>query len=441
MTRPNPAIPAIASQDPTDKIPLYTWYVLGLLILVNAINFMDRWSISVLVEYIKADLQLTDTEIGLLTGAAFSVGYSVSALPIAWLADRGNRRNILAAALTVWSVMTGFTGLAQNFWQIIVARVGTGAGESGCIPTGQSIISDLFPKEKRPFALSLFSSGVMLGKVLGIGGAGILVALYGWRATLLILAVPGLLVALLVRLTMKDPPHGQFDGFVANAAPVATWPAFRALFTTPSYMLICVALAFSNLVIFGLQNWVPAFYMRSHGLSAAQIGSIIAVVVGLGGAFGLIAGGYLTQRLMTRDPRWAPWLAAMCHSVACGCSVLSYMVADATLSLLLFGLSAIILSVSTGGVFATIHNTVDPRIRALAVAFMTLLTSIIGLGGGPLIVGALSDHFTAQYGSHGLRQASIAVASLHVLPAIFYLWSARALLADLAARASVRVEN
>jgi predicted MFS family arabinose efflux permease len=409
----------------------YAWIVLGVLALVNSLNFMDRWAISVLIETIKHDLKLSDTELGLVSGLAFALGYAAFSLPIARIADLGSRRNVLIASLTIWSVMTGVTGLAQNFWQLMLARLGVGVGESGCIPTCQSLVTDYFPPEKRPFALSIVSSGLMVGKVLGIGGAGLLVGIVGWQHTLMLLALPGPLVAVLIWFVVKEPPKGRYEQMKDDAPRLAAWPAFRTLFKTKSYWTIVVALAFSNFVIVGMQNWSPAFYVRTYGLTPAQVGAAIATTVGIGGAVGLIGGGFITQALMKRDPRWATIAAVICHLVAGICVISSLLVTDAHISLTLFAMTAVILSLPTGGVFATQLNAVDPRARSTAAAFSSMLTSIVGAGLGPLVVGALSDLMTPQFGANGLRYALILIASLHVLPALFYGLATRALPGEL----------
>lgn len=425
----DPVTPGTATAD--SAIARSAWVGLFVLALVNAVNYMDRWVMSVLIQPIKQDLHLSDTQLGLLTGLAFSLSYALAALPIARWADRGVRRNVLILSLSFWSLMTGLGGLAQNFLQLFATRIGVGIGEAGCIPTGQSIISDYFPPHRRAFALAFFSAGSMVGKVFGIAGAGFLVGLYGWHSTLLLLAVPGFLVAILVRFAVREPVRGQFDSVRATAQPVSTWSAVRGLLRTRSYVLMCIAGALSNLVIFGVQNWSPSFYMRHHGMSAAEVGAAVAGVVGIGSAAGLLLGGYATERLMRRDARWAMRLAALAYLVLGGGVVFVVTTSDVHLSLIVFALTSVIANLPVGAIFATKLNVADPRCRALACAIALALTSIVGLGLGPVLVGGLSDFFQRSHGGDGLREALLTTACLNIIPAVLYLASSRTLLADI----------
>lgn len=413
------------------------WLVLAVLATVNSVNYMDRWVMSVLIQPIKEDMHLSDTQLGLLTGLAFSLSYALFALPIARWADNGVRRNVLICSITFWSLMTGLGGLAQNFWQLFLARIGVGAGESGCIPTGQSIISDYFPNDRRAFALAVFSAGSMIGKVAGIGGAGYLVVYYGWHGTLLLLAVPGLVAAVAVRLLVPEPPRGRFDNLQGKAGTLSTRDALRSLIMTRSYVLMSVAGALSNLVIFGVQNWTPSFYMRHHGMTAAQVGAAVATVVGVCSAIGLLSGGYVTQMLMRRDERWSMWLAAIVHIVVGMGMILVFTTSNLSLSLGLFAAMSVMANIPVGALFATKMNVADPRCRALASALALALTSVVGLGLGPLLVGSLSDVFQAIKGEDALRYALMTVASLNIVPALLYLFATKTLLADIA-RASHR---
>lgn len=406
--------------------PRNAWFVLLLLALVNAVNYMDRWVMSVLLQPIKLDLHLSDTQMGLLTGMAFSLSYAIFALPMARLADQRGRRLILSGAIAVWSVMTAWAGYASGFAQLLLARIGVGAGEAGCIPTGQSLITDYFPPRLRAFALSVFSAGSMLGKVIGIGAAGFLVSAFGWHITLLAMSLPGMVLAAVVAIAVKDPGRGCFEP--ATSGTIGLYQAIGSLVATRSYVLITLALAFSNFVISGVQTWSPTFYMRAHGLTASQVGAAIATVVGVGSAAGLLVGGWSTQRLIERDPRWAMWAASGLTIVAGACSVLSFEVPSARPSLLLSAAAAIILNLPTGAIFAAQLGCVDPRTRTLAAAVSLTLISIIGLGLGPLVVGAMSDWFRS---TGGLRVSLALTASFNLLPAIFYGLAGRGLVADL----------
>jgi len=419
-------------------VPLYSWVALAVLAAVNSVNYMDRWVMSVLLQPIKLEFRATDTQMGLLTGLAFSLSYAFFALPIASWADRGIRRTVLVASIGCWTVMTGLGGLTQSFWQLFATRIGVGIGESGCIPTGQSLISDYFPRDRRAFALAFFSAGSMLGKVMGIGGAGLLVARYGWHVTLMLLAAPGFLMMLVVRWLVVEPPRGRFDTLSPTAGSLSTRDALISLLRTPSYVLMCIAGALSNLVIFGVQNWTPTYYMRHFGLSAAQVGAAVAGVVGIGSAVGLLIGGYFTQALMRRDERWSMRIAALIYIVVTGGTVLVFLTPHLSFSLAMFATMSVTANLPVGALFATKMNVADPRCRALACAIALALTSVVGLGLGPVAVGALSDFLEPTLGHEALRDALAGIALLNLVPAFLYLMAARTLNQDIA-RASVGV--
>lgn len=409
----------------------YAWYALAVLALVNCLNYTDRWAISVLLQPIKQDLALSDAQLGILTGFAFSLSYALFALPLARWADRGSRRTVLVLSISIWSAMTALTGLAQNFWQLLLGRVGVGMGESGCIPTCQSLISDYFPKHARPFALSVFTSGAMAGKVVGIGVVGLLVEHYGWRMALFILAVPGLFVAAFVRASIAEPPRGQNEPS-GSAGSLPMLETIRTLIARRSFVLVVLGFTASNMVLQGIQIWTPSFYMRQYGMSASHVGAAVAGGVAVGSAVGLFFGGYATQQLMKRDARWATRVAGATQALLIFFSMGIYFADDVSLSLALFAGASIAANIPLGAVFATLLSVAPPHARAFASAIALALTSIIGLGLGPLIVGAGSDMLAPLYEARSLQYALMSVTVLYALPCALYLMASRTLLKDIA---------
>ncbi|MDX1580144.1 MAG: MFS transporter, partial [Alphaproteobacteria bacterium] len=263
-----------------------------MLMVVFTFSHMDRNIVAILLNSITQDLKLSDTQAGLMAGFAFAIFYATLGLPIARVADRTNRMNIITIALALWSAMTALCGLAQNFWQLLLARMGVGVGEAGCVPPAQSIIADYVPKEKRSFAMSVFALGVPLGTLLGFVIGGIVSELHGWRVALMVVGLPGVLLAVIVKLTIKEPPRGHADGLVdeEGAAPHMKEVA-RFLWTRKTLKHATAGAALITFGGYGAQTWIPAFFERSHGLSELQVGLWLAPVMVAGGMGGALLSG------------------------------------------------------------------------------------------------------------------------------------------------------
>jgi predicted MFS family arabinose efflux permease len=397
--------PQSSAQDATAR---YTWYVILLLTVVNVLNYMDRMALSVLMPYIKTDLGLSDGRLGLLTGFAFFVFYALCGIPIARWADRGIRRNIVAIALGVWSTMTALSGAAQNFWHLFAARVGVGAGEAGCIPPSQSMICDYVPIERRAGIFAIHSFGIYAGMMVGMGLSGWLGEVIGWRWAFAILGLPGIGVALLVRLTLREPPRGRFDVRKSASAQPPLAQAIVALWRCRTYRVLMAFLVVNGFVQNGLNQWWPSFYSRVFGMSVLTVGVKLGVAIGVGCGAGLLLGGLLANKAAQRDLRLPLFIGAGATSLALPAALASLFASTASASILLVALTALLWSVSNGPVVATVNSVVPSSMRALAGALTVFVTSLLGFGLGPFCVGMLSDLLLPSFGHESLRYALLA---------------------------------
>lgn len=396
----------------------YTWYVIGLLSVVNVFNFMDRVALSVLLPYIKADLELSDAQLGLLIGFAFALFYAICGIPIARWADRGTRRNIIAVTLTVWSVMTALCGAAHNFWQLLGARVGVGAGEAGCLPAAQSIICDYVPPERRAVAYAVHSFGLVAGMMVGMALAGWLGELIGWRWTFVVLGLPGIAIAVVVRLTLREPVRGFFDVMEPGAAALPFGATVRQLWHCRTYRLIVLFLLLNGFVVYGLTQWWPSLYARVFGLNLSSVGVYLGLAIGAGQGTGLLIGGLLANKAGRHDARLPLQVGAAAIALSLPIVVVSLFVPSAHASILLVLLAGLLWSVSNGPVVAALYGSVAPAMRATGGALSIFLTSVLGLGLGPLFVGLLSDLLAPSLGVESLRYALLVPTAL--LPAMVF---------------------
>lgn len=391
----------------------YRRYVLGVLFLVYMFNFVDRQILAILSPAIKADLGLSDTQLGILKGLAFALFYAAMGIPLARLADRWNRVSLIAIALALWSGMTVLSGAAQNFLHLFLARVGVGVGEAGGTPPSHSVISDYFAREERATALALFTLAVPIGTVLGFLAGGTLTEGLGWRWAFVLVGLPGLLLALLVRLTIREPKRGALEAVPPR--PVSgTLEGIRLLWSIPSFRTISYGGALSALCGYGLVMWLTDFLFRTHSLGYGDVTVQLALVIGLGGGIGTYSGGVLADRFGKRDQSIYIWLpgAAMLLSVP----LLLIALFTANLPLMWASLFFIFLFyyVLFGPFYATVQTLAPISARALATAFYFFILAIAGAGIGPFYVGGLSDLLAPRLGEADALQWAIAAL---VLPA------------------------
>lgn len=413
----------------------HTQYVLGIMFTLTALNVMDRQVLSVLVEPVKQEFGLSDSQMGLLTGSAFALSHALAMIPVARLADLGSRRLVIATGLFAWSALTALTGAAQAYWHLFVTRVGVGACETVGSGPAQSLLSDVFPPERRGAALSIHASGGTFGAMAGFAIGGLLADAVGWRWTFVCFGAPGLLLAVVLWRTVAEPRRGTFDGAASDEPPPSLGATVRFLGRIRSFRHVVLAASLNAFVNWALLSWAAAAMMRGHGLSATEVGVRLAASMTLSSALGLIAAGYLTDRLGRRDTRWYLWLPAAASVGAIPFSVAFLLWPDPALAFWLIVPGAFLNSMWVGAYNAVIQSLAKPRMRAMASAMNTLIsTGLIGQGLGPLLVGILSDRLEPSYGKDALRVALAIAVFAHLWGAIHSLLGSRTLRADQLAR-------
>jgi len=421
------ANPKAVHSDPYDNKG-YRYYVLGILTMTYMFNFVDRQILSILQEPIKNELQLSDTQLGLLTGFAFAVFYIVLGLPIARWADQGIRRNIVAYALGLWSLMTAVCGMAQNFIHLLLARMGVGVGEAGCSPPSHSMISDIFPVKERATALATYNSGVNIGMLVGFLLGGWIHEFFGWRVALLAVGLPGLVLALIVRFTVAEPRRDPVPLNVDQSPE--KHPSFKEtlllLWSRKTFRYMVMAGSLSSYSAYCLFSWMPSFLIRSYDLGTGLVGTWLSMSIGVGGAVGTFAIGYIADRFGSRDARWYPWIVAVVYGLALPFVIGMLLSDNSAQSLLLFIFPAAILASYLAPLITVTHSLIKVRMRAVSSAVVLLMVNLIGLGLGPVMVGALSDYMVPGFGVESLRYALlILVASALTLAILCYVLSAR----------------
>jgi len=415
------------------KIPSknYRRYVLFLLTIVYALNFVDRQILVILQESIKLDMELSDSQLGLLTGFAFAIFYVSVGIPIARWADVGNRKNIVAGAVAIWSGMTALSGLTQNFFQLLLARIGVGVGEAGGSPPSHSILSDYYPAEERGRAMSIYSTGVYLGILIGFVIGGWVNEHYGWRIAFFAVGLPGLLIALIVKFTLREPIRGMSDG-VAVKESVSFKETLSTLWALKSFRFFAFASGLSAFCSYGIGNFLPSFLIRSHGFETTQVGISLAITSGLGGIVGTYAGGYFADKLGLKDIRWYLWVPAI-PAIFGPVLIASAMFMDnSTYALTCLFVATVFGALYLGPVIAITHTLVSPNMRAMSSAILFLILNLIGLGCGPVAVGLMSDALTPSLGIDALRYSIAGVSFVGLLAMISFYRAAKYLPADLA---------
>lgn len=408
----------------------YRSYVVWLLFVIYVFNYCDRQILSIVLEQIKLEFELHDWQLGMLSGLAFAAFYSTLGIPIARMADTRNRVNIISASIVIWSGFTAVSGLAQNFWHLLIARIGVGVGEAGASPSSYSIISDYVEPKKRATALSIYSMGVYGGSALGFFVGGMVAHAYGWRAAFFTVGLPGLLVALILKLTVREPPRGFSEpNPVAHAEPPPFKQVMRDLWAKKSFRHLSLAAGLHAFVSYGLSSFYTSFFLRSHGMNLGEAGLWLSVVVAVGGLTGSFLGGLWCDRryARTQDARWYVWIPAITLIVIVPFGFVVYSLNNTVVALVLLTLYVALSAAYLGPSIASTYRLVGLRERALASAFLLLILNFIGLGLGPIFTGAVSDLFMTHFVSEGIAQ-KVALAdglrwSIRVT-LIINLWSA-----------------
>jgi MFS family permease len=414
----------------------YRGYVLAVLFLGYVVNVMDRGVLAVLIESIKVEFALSDTQLGILSGITFAFFYSTLGVPIAMWADRTVRRNVLAICCALWSCMTALCGMATGFWSLAGARAGTAIGEAGGSPPSHALISDYFPREQRATALSLYALGVPVGAMLGQFLGGWFNQFYGWRATFILIGLPGLLVAALVRFTVIEPPRGHSDGAAAAVARAPAPPirsVVKFLWRYVSFRHMCLAAALHSVVWYSGSALNGAFFARSHGMQSGEYGTWLALF-SIIGAIGTLLGGFLSDRISNRfgDRRWYMWVPGTATLIMVPFQFTSYLGGSLWVVVPSFCVMFIFASMFFGPSFAVTQGLATLRTRAVATSILLFVQTFIGLGLGPFLAGAISDWLQPSYGTQSLAIGLVIVGLANIWAAAHYFRGARTLREDFA---------
>jgi len=389
--------------------------VLGLLLLAYIFNYLDRQILGILAGPIIADLRLTDTEFGLLSGPPFAILYSLLGVPFAYLADRTSRSRVIAVALAFWSAFTGLCGAATSFWQLFVFRMGVGIGEAGGVAPSYALISDYFEPRRRARAMAIFSLGVPIGLALGTLIGAYIAHAISWRAAFLVMGVAGIMLAPVLVLVVRDPTKAHHAG----AAPIGQ--VFPMLARKPVFWLLAFAASSSSLCGYGLAVWTPSVLERSFGMGLLERGQFLASVILLGGCTGVFAGGWLADRLGALDRGWYARLPAIAWLITAPTFAAGLLAPNLWLAWPLLLIPNALNILWLGPVTTAVQHLVPQRMRATASASFLLINNLIGLGIGPFLIGGLSDALKHSYGAEALRYAAVACTSFYVLAALLML--------------------
>lgn len=394
----------------------YRWYALGVLTIVFANSHVDRQIMAILLEPIAQDLGASDTMMGFLVGLTFAIFYATLGIPIAMIADRGNRRNVIAVSTAFFSTMTVLCGYAANFWQLALARIGVGIGEAGTSPPSHSLISDLFPVSLRATAMGIFGLGVNIGILIAFMGGGWMAENLGWRTAFIVVGLPGFLIAAMVYLGTIEPKRGATESVKNLVEPDAVSPkqVWLYMWRTHAVRHMVMGKALSAFVGFGFVLWIPAFLMRSHDLSGVQVGFAMAMLVGVVGGLGMFTAGWLSDRFARYDERWRIWTAAVAKVGYVPILVMVFLVEDAWLAVALYIIPAFFSNFPMAPTFALVQSLVKPRMRAVAAAILLFSINMIGMGLGPQLVGILSDLLSSEYGRDSLRYALLSLSFMNL---------------------------
>ncbi len=408
------------------------WYTLAVLTIVYAFNFIDRQILVILLPLIKAELNLSDTYLGLLSGIAFALFYTILGIPIARLADRSNRRNIIAIALTAWSAMTVVSSLAQNFVQLLFARMGVGIGEAGGSPPAHSMISDMFKAKQRATALAIYSAGLYLGVVIGFSAGGYLGETFGWRSTFFIVGVPGIILALVLWTTVPEPPRPKS---VADNTGPTFFETLSHVMALKSFLFIALGCSLSAFISYGTSNFMPSYMVRYHEFPLTEIGLWLGLTGGGGGIIGTFLGGYLTDKIGKNNPSWYLWLPGLTAVAGIPFAVFAFNTDNTPLMLTSYFITAILGTLYLAPSIAVLHRLVNPRMRAMTSALLFFVLNLIGLGAGPVVIGMLSDGFGS------LRIALTIGAGVALVKGYLFWVGGRKLPADIEATKHLSAES
>ena len=398
------AVPALKEEGPR-----YRFYVLFVLTLTAFLSIADRLIFSILMEDIKAEFVLTDSQLGLLAGAAFTVTYIVFGFPFARLADRSTRKNIVAGALTFWSAMTALCGLTVGYWSMFLARVGVGLGEAASGPSSQSMIADYFRREEMARAMGVLTVGATMGTAGGLIVGGLMAEAYGWRTAFLLMGGPGLILGLIVYLTLREPARGRYAPPGAAIAQTPLADTLKSLLGNKVFVWLVIGYGIQNMIGYAMAIWMPAVMLRNYDVSTGDVALYLGVAFILGGIPGPIIGGILADWLTRYNEKWRAWLPGL---VSFGCLLplwLSLNAGEFWSFLGLFALAYGIFVSSQASILSLLQASVEPAQRGFAVALALAVNNLVGQGVGAGVVGIASDSLAPAYGTFSLNIAVMAI--------------------------------
>ncbi|MBY0520527.1 MAG: MFS transporter [Sphingomonas sp.] len=425
------AVDPVGGVDQTDRArprgfgSAYLRYVVFIFFLANLLATMDRTILSILLEPIRKEFSLQDSQVGLL-GFASAIFYALFGLLIGRLADTKSRSKLLALAIALFSVGTVLSGMVQNFTQLFLARVAVGVGDAGGIPTKYSLIGDKFRPEHRASALALINSGVGIGSILGLILAGILAQSVGWRMTFVLLGIPGALLALTMLLTIHEPVRGQYESVAVQAADA---PSLRetigTLASNRTLMFIVTAYSFTVFGLQGIGYWVPTLLIRSYHMPIHDVGVVYGSIIGAAFIGGMLVGATISSPLLKRDRRWEMWMPGIANFLVTICYFIAFSTSSLTVTLAALGTATFLLGTILGPASAAIQSTVTSRMRGVAVAITMFVSALIGQGVGPWAIGSLSTQLAPIYGDASLKAALQFTPLALTIGGVLYLLGAR----------------
>lgn len=387
-------------------------YVLGLLVVIYTFNFIDRQILAILLPAIKEEFLVSDTVLGLLAGTAFAVFYATLGIPIGQIADRWSRRNMIAISLAMWSAMTAASGLVTNFAQLALARIGVGIGEAGCSPAAHSLISDYYPPEQRSTAMGIYTVGISIGIMIAYLAGGWVVENIGWREAFLIVGIPGIVLAIVVWLTIKEPQRGISEGRIDAGDKVSIVAVGRFLAQRRSFINMAFGAALAAFLGYAVANFFPTFLSRSFGLPFSEIGVYLGLIYGIAGGAGFAAGGYFADRMAKHEIRYSMWVISAAIMLSWLFAVPVYMASTVKVTLIASIIPTVFSNFYLASTLANTQSLVGLRMRGVASAIVLFIINIIGLGLGPPTAGMISDLLVPYAGDESMRYALLGMSLL-----------------------------
>jgi len=387
-------------------------FALALLTTAYVFNFIDRQILAILLPAIKLEFGVEDWVLGFLAGPAFAILYVTLGIPLAFVADRWNRRNLIAISLAVWSAMTFLSGMAANIIQLALARIGVGVGEAGFSPPAHSMIADMYPPERRSLAMGVFTLGISVGIMIAYLGGGWMVTTFGWRQAFFIVGFPGLILAAALFVFVKEPPRGMSEGKTDSARRFKIFEVVRLLWNRKSFVHMSLGAGLSSFSSYAVLSFFPSFLARSHGLGISEIGVYLGLIIGISTAIGFVGGGYLADRVAEIGRRYSMWVMSVAMLIGWLFIFPIYLTDDPYLVLALFFVPSILNNMYLATIFSQTQGLVEVRMRSVASSLLLFVINVLGLGFGPLIAGWLSDGLAIAVGAESLRYSLMIIAAV-----------------------------